>query len=85
MFPAVFTHFFVTLFSYNIPVEYANRVLDLFWIFEEKVIIDCLLHILDLQKGKLMKMGMEKLINYIRNDIVIDCIVEYGLQRSLPF
>lgn len=84
-FPAVFTQYFVTLFSYNCPIEYANKVFDLFWIYEEKVIFDCLIHILELQKYVLMKMDMDDLIRYIRDNIVIDCITNNGLQRSLPF
>jgi hypothetical protein len=85
MFPAVFTHFFVTLFSYNIPIEYANRVIDLFWIFEEKIILDCLIHILKIQKNKMMEMELEILHHYIRSDIVLDTILVYGLQKALPF
>lgn len=84
-FSAVFTQYFVTLFSYNCPIEYTNRVIDLFWLNEEKIIIDCLLHLMKLQKEVLMKMQMDELIPYIRDKIVIDTINVYGLHRSLPF
>ena len=56
MFTASFTHFFVSIFSYNIPIEYSNRVMDMFWILEEKAIFDCLIHLLKLQENKLNKM-----------------------------
>ena len=85
MFSAVFPHFFLTLFSYNIPIEYANRVLDLFWLYEEKIILDCIIHILSLQEEKLMIMEIEELHHYIRGDIVLDTINMYGLQKALPF
>jgi hypothetical protein len=73
------------LFSYNCPVEYANRVIDLFWLYEEKVILDCLIHILNLKKDVLMTMNMEKLFPYFRDKIVIDAINTFGLQKSIPY
>jgi hypothetical protein len=84
-FPAVFTQYFVTLFSYNVPIEYANRVIDVFWIYEEKIIFDSLIHILDLQKELLMKLEVDQLFPYIRDRIVIDSINTHGLNNSLPF
>ncbi len=47
------------MFTYNIPVEYSVRVLDLFWIFQERIIFDCLVHLLKLSKTKLMRMEVE--------------------------
>jgi hypothetical protein len=64
MFAACFSHFYLTIFSYNIPIEYANRIIDMFWIFEEKAIFDSLIHILRLQEKKLMKMSLD--VNYIK-------------------
>lgn len=84
-FPAVFSQYFVTLFSYNVPIEYANRVIDLFWIYEEKIIFDCLIHILEIQKAKLVKLELDELFPFIRDKIVIDCINSHGLENSLPF
>jgi hypothetical protein len=69
MFEAVFTQYFLTLFSYNAPIEYAKRVVDLFWLYEEKAIFDCIIHILDLQKEKLMKMDCE--VRYYINHLPI--------------
>jgi hypothetical protein len=59
MFAACFSHFNLTIFSYNIPIEYANRIIDMFWIFEEKAIFDSLIHILKLQEEKMMKMSLD--------------------------
>ena len=67
------------------PIEYANRVIDMFWLYEEKIIFDCLIHIMTLQKDKLMSMEMEMIFPYIRDKMVIDTITLYGIQRSLPF
>lgn len=98
-YPAVFSQYFLTLFSYNTPIEYANRVVDLFWIYEEKIILDCLIHILKLNKDRILLMEIEvkyynlslffqlkqDLIHFIRDDIVTDTIEEHGMQASLPF
>jgi hypothetical protein len=59
--------------------------MDLFWIYEEKVIFDCLIHVLELQKEIIMKMDMGEVVRYIRDNMMIDCITTYGLQKSLPF
>jgi hypothetical protein len=57
--PGVFTHFITTIFTYNCPLEYSNKVLDLFWIYEDKIIIDCIIHLLSLKKSLLKKMNFE--------------------------
>ena len=58
-FGAVFTHFFITIFSYNVPIEYAFRVMDLFFILEEKIIFECIIKLLSLKKDKLLEMKSE--------------------------
>jgi len=83
-FGAVFTHFFVSMFSYNVPVEYGFRVLDLFFILEEKAIFDCIIKLLSLKMEKLMTMCLEEMFQYIRGDLVKECINEYGIEASLP-
>jgi len=59
MFNGLFSPFFLTMFCYNVPIEYSVRVLDLFWIFQENVIFDCLIHFLKLSKKKLMRMDVD--------------------------
>lgn len=92
--PGVFTHYFATMFSYNISIDYANRVFDLFWLESENVIYDCLIHLLKLKKRKLMEMCMEvikknsnlqEMFVYIKGKLVNDCINEYGIEKSLPY
>jgi len=83
-FGAVFTQFFLTIFSYNIPIEYAYRVMDLFFILEEKIIFECLLKLLSLKEDKILSMEYEEIFHYIKNDIVNDCIQDFGVEGSLP-
>jgi hypothetical protein len=70
MFAACFSHFYLTIFSYNIPIEFANRIMDMFWIFDEKAIFDSLIHIIKLQESKLLKMSLDVRINKIGNNSI---------------
>lgn len=62
MFIGLFSPFFITLFTYNIPIEYSVRVLDLFWIYQENIILDCLVHLLKMSKFKLLNLEAEVII-----------------------
>ena len=84
MIPAVFTQFFVTICTYNAPIEYAYRIIDLFWIYEEKIIFDAILHLLKIRLHKLILMDVEKMHRYIKSDIVIDVVNTFGIQKALP-
>ena len=75
----LFTHFFLTIFTYNVPIELSARLFDLFWNFEEKVILDTIINIIFLQKEKIKKKNTEELIIYLKNDLVFDTVAEYGV------
>jgi len=59
--------------------------MDLFWIYEDKIIIDCLIHVMKLKKKVLLEMCMEEMHIFIKNDIIKNCIKDYSLEKSLPF
>jgi hypothetical protein len=84
IFSAMFSHYFISIFSYNVPLEYANRIFDFFWLLEEKIILDSLIHLLNINKKKIMSMELEKLIPYIRGELVSDTINNYGIEQALP-
>jgi hypothetical protein len=75
----LFTHFFLTIFTYNVPIELSARLFDLFWNFEEKVILDTIINIIYLQKEKIKKKNIEELIIYLKNDLVFETVEEYGV------
>jgi len=79
-----FSHFFISIFSYEVPLEYSNRVMDLFWVYEEKIIFECLIHLLRLKKDMLMSMNFEDSYVYCKKELVKDCIKEFGIEKSLP-
>lgn len=84
IFSAIFSSYFITIFSYNVPLDYANRVFDFFWLKEENIIIDCLIHLLKLNENKIIKMPMEELVPYIRSELVNDSINNFGIENALP-
>lgn len=56
MLKASITPYFLSIFTYKVPIEYALRILDLFWIYQDQVIYDALIHLLDITQNKILKM-----------------------------
>lgn len=81
----VSTHFFLTLFCYNTPIELSLRVIDLFWVYEEKIIFDVIISLLSLQKEKLLQMNNEELLLYLKSDLVFDLVNEYGVDTIINY
>lgn len=81
----IFSNFFLTIFTYSIYIEFSARIMDMFFILEEKIIIDTLLHLLKLKENELLKMDMEETAMYIRTKFVNECIEEYGINMCLPY
>ena len=75
----IFTHFFLTVFTYNCPIELSFRILDLFWVYEEKVIINTIINIIYLKKEYMKNLEIEQLIVYLKNDIVFEVVEEFGV------
>lgn len=83
MFSAMFTSFFVCIFSYNSSIEYSNRVFDLFWILEEKIIIECIIHLLNLNQVVLIDMELDQFFPFVSH--IVDFSVEkFGIERCFP-
>ena len=75
----IFSHLFLTLFTYNCPLELSFRIIDLFWVYEEKVIFDTTINILYLKKEKIKTLEYEELLVYLKGDLVFDAVEEYGV------
>lgn len=67
------------------PLEYSTRIIDLFWVFQDQILYDALIHLLEISQYKIMKMDYEGILSYIRSDIVKENILEYGLDYCLPY
>ncbi len=59
MLKTTLTPYFVSIFTYKVPVEYATRILDLFWIYQDQVIYDALIHLFEISQNKILNMDFE--------------------------
>jgi hypothetical protein len=73
------THYFLTLFTYDCPLELSLRIIDLFWVYEEKVIFDIVIVLLKSKQDKLMTMDKEDIMVYLKKNLVFDVIKEKGI------
>ena len=83
LFSALFMPYFISIFCYCNCIEFANRILDLFWFYEEKIIIETIIHLLKLNEESILKTDMGLLFCLIR-DIVDRSIEKYGFENCLP-
>jgi hypothetical protein len=59
--------YFISIFTYKVPIEYATRILDLFWIYKDQVIYDALIHLLEISQNKILKTDYEVSFLFIIN------------------
>ena len=80
---AAFSPVFLTLFIYHIPLPVGTRILELFMIEGESALIRLLMKMLDLKRTKLLHLLEQQLLDYLRSDIVLECIDEVSLDKLL--
>jgi len=69
--PACLSQYFLTLMFYNSPLRFAKRVLDMFLLVGEDIIIDLLLKMLSLcEEDILAKQNVEELYPFLRSKLV---------------
>jgi len=54
--------YFISIFSYKVPIEYATRIFDLFWIYQDQVIYDALIHLFQISQNKMIKIDDEVIL-----------------------
>lgn len=80
---ALFMPYFISIFCYCNCIEYANRILDLFWLYEEKIIIETIIHLLTINKEEILKTDMGLLFCCVR-DLVDNSIHKFGFENCFP-
>lgn len=80
---AAFSPVFLTLFIYHIPLPVGTRILELFMIEGESALIRLLMKMLDLKRTKVLHLLEQQLLDYLRSDIVLECIDEVSLDKLL--
>ena len=66
----LFSHFFLTIFIYGVPFAFAIRVIDMFLIKGEEVVIECLLRIMNIMKKEILERKQEEIYEYIKSNMV---------------
>lgn len=82
---AIFSSYFLCLFSYNIDLEFTLRVIDYFWIYEEKVIIDCIIHLINLNQELILKMDHENILSFLKSELVNYSLKTHGIDKCIPY
>ena len=80
---AAFSPVFLTLFIYHIPLPVGTRILELFMIEGEAALIRLLMKMLDIKRFKIMHLYEQALLDYLKTDIVLECIDEVSLDKLL--
>ena len=76
---AAFSPLFITLYIYQIEHQYAMRIFEFFLLDGEKGLLNVLYRMLDLKGAKICTLTEMALINYLRTDLIMECITEQGI------
>lgn len=83
MFAAVFSAYYITIFSYNSPLEFSFKAFELFFFEGYTGLNYLMINLFFLQKERLMKMDMGELFIYFRSGMVKECLIVHGLEKCL--
>ena len=76
---AAFSPLFITLYIYQIEHKYSMRIFEYFILDGDKALMSILWRILQLQGDKICELVEMELIQYLRTDIINDCIEKHGI------
>ena len=76
---AAFSPLFITLYIYQIDHQHAMRIFEYFILDGEQALMNILWRILDLKGNKICDLIEMELIQYLRTDIINECIEEHGI------
>ena len=66
----LFSHVFLTAFTYHVPFPLAVKIFDLFLLDGESALINCVLNMLKLMKERIMEKSNEEIHKYIKEEMV---------------
>ena len=73
----------ITLFICDYEFEHACRVMDLFMIDGEQILVDILANMVQIKKKKIVQLDELELMNYLRKDMAVECFAEYPMSKFL--
>lgn len=71
---ASFSPLFITLYIYRVPLKIATRIFESFIVEGESVLLKILFKMLEHKRSNIMNMNEEELLNYMRTQIIVECI-----------
>ena len=82
---AAFSPLFITLYIYQIEHHYAMRIFEYFILDGEQSLLRVLYRMMDLKGAKICELREMELIQYLRTDLINECIAEYGITGLMDF
>ena len=80
---AAFSPLFITLYIYQIEHQYAMRIFESFLLDGEDTLLRVLFQMLRLKGEKICELKEMELIQYLRTDLINECISQYGIRSLL--
>ena len=77
-FLACFSHYLLTFFLYDTPLEIGLRIFDLFLLEGERVLAELIIKTLALKEEKILALVSQDLLYFLRKKIVKECFEEFS-------
>jgi hypothetical protein len=82
---AAFSPVFITLFIYQIPLEIATRIFEFFILDGEMALLKVLFKMLDHKRDKMLELTESELQNYLRTNLIVECVQELTIDQLLNY
>lgn len=80
-----FSAYFLTLCVYIAPLEVSVKIMDLFLMEGEEVLLNLILKMLVLKKTKILRLKSGELHNFLSKRLVVECFEQYKAESLLEF
>lgn len=74
----LFSHYFLTIFLYSVPLAFGVRVFELFFIEGENVIVECIVNVLNIMQERILEMKFDRVHEYIKTEMISEFCTKYG-------
>ena len=82
---AAFSPIFITLYIYKVPLKVATRIFESFIVGGEAALIKILFKMMAHKRRKIMSMNDEKLLEYLRTEMVVECFEELTIEELVNY
>jgi len=82
---AAFSPIFITLYIYKVPLLVATRIFEAFIVGGEESLMKILFKMLAHKRKKIFSLGDEKLLEYLRTEMVVECFGELTIEELVNY